>query len=229
MTVAELIKSAYANIGVTDLEGEPTAAQYELAIRSLNSLLGAWSRSRMTIYGLVDESFPLVAGQAAYTVGASQDFDTAWAYQIESAFLRDSNDLDYPLQLVSPDQYEAVALKTQSARPQSLLYNPKGYPLATATLYPVPDQVYTLHWTAQKVLASFTAGEDTVGIAPEFEEALEYNLAIRLAPKFGVPVSTELAALARTTKSAIPMAVEPAVFGGAFTTNGRYSIYSDTI
>lgn len=216
MIVAELIKAAYADLGVLDIGSDLDPAQYAQGLQSLNSMLGSWSRGRMTLYGLVDESFTLTPGKAAYTVGVGGELNTAWPFQITRAFIRDANGSDYPVQIITPGEYNAIILKTVSERPYRLAYNPKGYPLGTATLYPIPAAAEALHWTARKVLVSYTSIEDTVGVAPEYEEALEFNLALRLGPKMGVPLTPELRELARQSKSVIPLSVEPATFDGAF-------------
>lgn len=216
MTVAELIKAAYADLGVLDIGDDLTPAQYQQGLQSLNSFLGSCSRGRMTLYGLFPESFTLTPGQEVYSVVSGGDFNTAWAYSIVRAFIRDANGVDYPVRIITQAEYDRIALKTVSTRPHSLYYNPKGYPTGSATLYPVPDAAESLHWTAQKVITSYASIEDTLGIAPEYEEFLEFGLALRLAPKMSVPVSPELRELARNAKSIIPVVVEPATFDGAF-------------
>lgn len=228
MIVADLIKDAYANIGAVDIEDGPTPAQYAQGLRFLNSLLGAWS-TELALYGLVDEHFTLTPGKDVYTVGAGQDFDTAWAYAIDNAYIRDANHIDYQLQIITQNQYDQISNKTTVTRPEYLLYVPKGYPVGTVTIFYVPDKAYELYWTAQKVIEEFASIEDTVNIAPVYEEALKYNLSMRLALPCGVPVSQELALLARESKAAIPIVVEPASFDGAFKAGKRYSVYSDNI
>ena len=226
MLVRNIIKAAYQNLGVTDGSGEPEAWQYAQGLQSLNSMLASWSREKQTLYGLFDESFTLTIGKASYTVGTGGELNTAWPFEIQSAYYRDSNSIDYPIQIVSQDQYERVSVKSTETRPRYLVYNPKGYPTGNATLYPVPDEAYTLFWTAQKVITSYATIDDTVGIAPEYEEAMEYNLTMRLAPKCRVPVSQEIAALARMSKAVIPTYIEPAQFDGAFSASNKYNIYS---
>jgi hypothetical protein len=228
MTVADLIKAAYSNIGACDIEEGPSAAQYAQGLQSLNSMLKSWSAG-LTLYGLFDESFTLTPGKADYSVVAGGDFDTAWTFLVESAYIRDSQNIDYPLQIVTAGQYENVALKTVSARPEYLYYNPKGYPTGTATFYFVPDKAYTLFWSAKKVITEFASIESTVAIGPEYEEALEYNLSLRLAPKAGSTPSAEVKEIARTAKSRIMPAIEPAEFDGSFNKGRRYNVYSDTL
>jgi hypothetical protein len=229
MLVSSLIKSAYCNLGVVDIEDDPTPKQLEIGLQFLNSMIGAWSVGRMTLYGLVDESFVLTPAKATYTVGIGGELNTAWAYSIQSAYVRDSSGVDYPVQVTTPDQHELIALKSVSARPRHIVYNPKGYPTGNLTIYPVPDLAYTLFWSAQKVIVSYASIEDSVGVAPEYEEALLYNLSLRLALPCNVPVTVELRELARLSKSAIPVAIERAVFDGAFCQSERYNILTDTI
>lgn len=229
MLVRNIIKAAYANLGAIDGAGEPESWQYEQGLQSLNSMLASWSREKLTIYGAVDESFTLTPGDGVYTVGVGADFNTAWPFDVINAFYRDANGIDTPLVITTQGQYDSLADKSISARPEYLVYDPKGYPTGTATLYPVPDSAYTLFWTAQKVITSYASIDATVGIAPEYEEALEYNLTLRLAPKCRVPVSQEIAALARISKSVIPVDIEPAQFDGAFKTRTRYNIFSDNV
>lgn len=228
MIVADLIKDAYSNLGAIDIEDGPTPAQYAQGLRALNSMLGSWS-TELALYGLVDEHFTLTPGKDVYTVGVGQDLDTAWPYSIDGAFIRDSNGIDYQLQIISEGQYDQISDKTTQSRPDYLLYIPRGYPVGTATVFYVPDSAYDLYWTAQKVIKEFTSIEDTVGIAPVYEEALKYNLSMRLALPCGVPVTQELAMLARESRSAIPIPIEPASFDGAFNAGKRYSVYSDNI
>lgn len=228
MIVADLIKAAYANIGACDIEEGPSAAQYAQGLQSLNSMVKSWSTS-LTLYGLFDEEFTLTPGKAEYSVGAGGDFNTAWAFLIESAYIRDAQGTDYPLQIITSGQYEGIAVKSVSTRPGFLYYNPKGYPTGVATFYFVPDDAYPLFWSAKKVITEFASIEDTVNIGPEYEEALEYNLSLRLAPKAGAVVPAEVKEIARTSKSVITPVVEPATFDGAFTKAGRYNVFSDQI
>jgi hypothetical protein len=230
ITVSDLIKAAYLNLGACDIEQGPTPAQYAQGLQALNAMLASWSRSSMTIYGLVQESFALTNGKSDYTVGSGAELDTIWPSQIVRAYIRYSSNFDYPVQIISQGQYDRLGLKSTAGIPRCLVYNPKGYPTGNAKLYPVPQGSYTLFWTAQKVITSYATLEAQLGLPPEYEEALEYNLTVRLAPKVGARLTPEIAALAISSKSAIPVDIEPAVFDGAFGFNcHRATIYRATI
>lgn len=224
MLIRDIIKAAYANLGVTDITEGPSPEQYAQGLQSLNSMLASWKE--VTLYGLVDESFALTPGTGSYTVVSGGGFNTAWAMSIEKAFLRDSNNLDYPVRVITTGEYSDIPDKDLEGQPELLFYNPKGYPTGNVTMYPVPDKAYDLHWSALKVLGSFANIDTTLTLPPEYEEAIEFNLSIRLAPKCVVPPPASIVALAKEAYSKLPIVVNPAHFDGAFRTRNSYNVYS---
>ena len=67
-----------------------------------------------------------------------------------------------------------------------------GYPLSTLHLYPAPGSGCTL--VMDKIAPpSDLALYDTMPYPPEFIRAIRYNLAIELAPEYGVSVAAEIA------------------------------------
>lgn len=223
-TIGQLIKAAYANLGIVDLKSDISPEQYEQGLNSLNAMLGGFSRKRLNLQGTFDESFTLINGQATYTIGSGLEFNTTRPIEIISAFIRDSNGTDYPILVTTQGQYDQIAVKTVTGLPERILFNPRT---SVATLYPVPDDAYTLQWRAQKLITSFAAIEDVITLPEEYEELLEYNLSIRLAPKSNVDTPQEVAAIASSSLANFTMAVEPAQFDGVFVQPGRYNIYSD--
>lgn len=228
-TVSQLIKASYANIGVGDIESGLSPALMEQGFNSLNGMLGAWGRKRLIIRGIVSESFPLVVAQSVYTIGVGGNFDTSWPFQILDAYIRDNNGIDYPVNIITREQYNSISVKTVDGRPEYLYYDPQ-YPTGVIRLYYVPDATDTLFIDSQKVITSFSDVDSSITLPPEYEEALEYNLSLRLAPKTNNPVPPEVAMLASSSFGVInTQPVDPAKFDGAFATRGVYNIYADNI
>ena len=100
--------------------------------------------------------------------------------------------LDYPLRVVALGEYEAIPDKsTTGSIPEVMAIRP-GYPLSTLHLYPAPGSGCTL--VMDKVAPpSDLALYDTMPYPPEFIRAIRYNLAIELAPEYGVSVAAEIA------------------------------------
>ena len=83
------------------------------------------------------------------------------------------------------------------------------------------------------MLQSITNVTTTISLPGDYEEAIIYNLAIRLAPEHEVPISNEVAALAMASLDAIgvlnaanqiePVKLDPGIAGGG----RRYNINTD--
>jgi hypothetical protein len=83
-------------------------------------------------------------------------------------------------------------LNTESTGvPTSYTYQPK-INLGVLSLWPLPDSTsataYTLQLTYQRPFEGFSAAGETPDFPQEWQNALIYNLAVSLAPEFGVPL-----------------------------------------
>jgi hypothetical protein len=97
------------------------------------------------------------------------------------------------LQIKAIRDYAQHSLKAVGGIPFELTLR-TSYPLATAYLFPVPDGAYTFKAEVLQPFSSYTATED-MGLPPEFEDPITYQLAVRLGPEYG-GVPQDVAALA---------------------------------
>ena len=103
------------------------------------------------------------------------------------------------------------------------LYNDANAPLATVALYPYPTENVSLELYSWQALAQFADLVTPVALPDGYEEAVIYNLAVRLAPEYGRALDATVAALAIQSKAAIealnapsPAAhLDPAIFGSS--------------
>lgn len=161
--------------------GEP--GDLALCLRRLNGMLNSWSLNRSNILASVLETFPLVDGQASYTIGTGGNFDTTVPIKVEEASFVRYQEVDYAQKSISEDEYAQIPFKGNGGIPYVFWYE-RNPTLATLHFYPVPlvDQVF--HMRSVKPFASF-AGLDTVyDFAPGYEETMTYSLAERIAPAF---------------------------------------------
>ena len=85
---------------------------------------------------------------------------------------------------------------------------------------------------SEQQLTQFATLDDTFSYPPGYREMMVSNLALRLAPEFGVAVPPETAEIARRSSAAVrrlngkspSSVVEVSAIGGA----PSYSIYSDS-
>ena len=120
------------------------------------------------------------------------------AYQrplsINTAFVRVAT-LDYPVAVISLEDYELLGLKSLNGPwPRALYYQP-SIPLGNITFWPNPSSG-EMHIFADTVLAEFTTLFDTVKLPQGYNLALRYNLAELLLPEYGRPENANIAKFA---------------------------------
>jgi hypothetical protein len=91
--------------------------------------------------------------------------------------------MDYPLKLVTANTYRDIAQKSFSGTPNWLYYSPT-YPYGTIYLAPLASGD-TITIESLKPLTEPTGNSSTLSFPPGYEEALKFNLAVRLAPEYG--------------------------------------------
>ncbi len=197
-TVRDLLASSLKKIGALAQGEAMQAADAADGLTALNQMLGTWSNQRLLVFTVVREVFSLVAAQASYTMGTGANFATTRPQKIENAsILIDTQ--EYPIDVLTKDQYAEVLLKSLQSDMPMAVYPSGTFPSETLLFYPVPASAYSVVLYSWKPISSFSSINDEVSFPPGFEEAIVYNLAIRLAPEYGKPISSEVAEIARTS------------------------------
>ncbi len=159
------------------------------ALVVLNRMLKAWSAKSLMMPCRTLESFPLAIGKVSYVIGSGGDFNTVRPDYVTDAFRRDANNLDYPLEILTKERYNAIQLKTQGGLPYQLFYDPQ-FPSGIVYLYPVEVQADTLWLESLKPVNQFTTLQTAMILPGEYEEAIVYLLAQRLAPEYGFSIAS---------------------------------------
>jgi len=198
----DIITDAAKRIGAVFKSEVLDADEAADGLKKLNNMLDSWSNDDLLTYAMTLESFSLT-GAASYTMGVGGDFNTSRPIDIKTAVVR-SGSIDYPLTPLTQQQYqENIPLKSiVSTIPEFLTYD-NGYPLATITLYSVPVAGTTLRMLSNKPLANLSALTTTVDLPPGWNEALEYNLARRMASGYGTALKPDDLVIARESLGAI--------------------------
>ena len=167
------------------------------ALEALNLLLSSWGASRFLSKNTQTITHTLT-GATSYTVGSGGDINTTNPTEIYTAKYT-LGGLDYNLSVMDFVDYEAIGLKNIGAIPEFIVLK-RDYPLSTIYLYPTAASgTLTINAVSPKTdLDTDTNLSNTY--PPEWIRALKYNLAVEIAPEYGVTVSAEIAALARESK-----------------------------
>jgi hypothetical protein len=94
------------------------------------------------------------------------------------------------------ENYTSIVDKTISSRPTQL-YHERKYPTGDVYLFYEPDKIYTVHLKLWSAFAIYTTTTESLALPLEYEDAICSSLAIRLAPEYQRPVSSELAFMAK--------------------------------
>ena len=222
LTAGDLCQQALKECGAVGIGTAPLAEDLEDAQFRLQSMLQQWNNQRWLVYHLVTYS-ATSQGQQVYTVGPGGNIDPGVqtdlfpalpSYQrpdrIESAFLRQlqnsvPNQIDYPLvSLPSMEDYNRIALKSLVSFPGWFYYDP-AWPLGNLNVWPVPNAtIYGIFISIKEQLpASFATQASVFNIPYEYYAAMLYNLAERLCPKYGLPISLDLRRLAKNGRNVL--------------------------
>jgi hypothetical protein len=200
MVTTDLIRSSLRLIGAISSSETPASDETMDALEALNLLLSSWGASRFLSKNTQTITHTLT-GATSYTIGRGGDIDTIRPSAIFTAYYT-LGGLDYPLQVLDYKTYSEIGTKNIGSIPEYVVLKP-DYPLSTIYVFPVGSGgVLTL--SAVRPQVELDINDDVQDIyPPEWIRALKYNLAVEIAPEYGVTVSPEIAALARESKDIV--------------------------
>lgn len=199
-TAQTLIEAALRVIGV--LASGESASTNELSdgLKSLRFMLRGMSARNLSLYYTTQDTVTL-NGATSYTIGSSGTVNTPRPASIRGAYAT-SNNVDRPLKIIDEGRYRILSLKQLSGTVEYLWYNP-DYPLGVLYFYPLASGTVKLD-SLKPLIEPSVVGTD-VAFPPEYDEAIKWNLAIRMAPEFGRPTPPEVAVLAKESFDLILM------------------------
>lgn len=232
MTAGDLIRAALGKILVLGTQDTLASADLQTGLDALNLMLDSWQNESLAVYALYQwQNAPLTQGVATYTVGPGGAINDIRPVRITNAFTRYQN-VDYSMIVIDRYQYDGIAVKTIQGIPQNLFYN-RFYPIGTISLYPVPAQSgMSLFFDGYLPIESFADIAETFSLPPGYARAIVFNLAVELAPDYGVSVPREVADIAakslgilkRNNQQDAMMRYDPALISPT----GNYNVYSDS-
>lgn len=204
MIVSDLIRASLRKIGalslgegVLDIEEIPGLVYTDL-LQTLQVMLRSWAQHKIMVFASTKESVSLVPSQSLYTWGTNGNINSDRPHKVLNAFIRDSNNSDNYVNIISENEYNNIANKSTQGRPSSLFYHPK-FPLGNIYLYPTPQISESLFLTSLKPFTETSSIDDisaTISFPPNYEEAIIYNYAVRIAPENGISVPNEVMMIA---------------------------------
>lgn len=193
-TALELIQGALRKIGEFAPGETLPASDSTAALELLNGLLDIWSNEKLAVYNNVENIFTLTPGKNVYTVGTGGEINIPRPLRVTNMYTRlttTGSAVDFPCAEISGDKYTAIGLKSQPGPWPKMAYYNTGYPLAQLYFWPVPNAGGEFHLWTDMVLTTL-ALSDQIQLPQGYYLALQYNLAVILAPEYGTDAQTLL-------------------------------------
>jgi hypothetical protein len=258
-TAGDQINGALRLLGIL-AEGEtPSASMAQDALSAFDQMVDSWNTERLAVFCTQDQTYMWPAGERIQTLGPSGDFLYLLGTQSEvpittqdddyisvedgnnvaqrpillddSTFFRDpSTNVSYGIKFINQLQYNNIAVKTvQSTYPQVMFVN-NTFPNISMSVYPVPNRVLEFHFISVQRLLDPASLSTEILMPPGYLRAFRYNLALELAPEFGVEPAPDVRRVAMYSKRNLKRINNPnnvmAMPYSIIARRNRYNIYA---
>jgi hypothetical protein len=169
---------------------------------ALNQMLDSWSTERLAVYATQDQVFTWPGGEITRTLGPTGDFVGTRPIQVDDAtYFRDpQTNVSYGVKLINRQQYDGIAVKTVTSTYPSVLFVNNTFMDMTMTVYPKPTRDLEWHIISVEELTNPATLATVMSFPPGYMRAFRYNLAMEMAPEFGVEPSPQVQRIAMTSK-----------------------------
>lgn len=223
-TALDLIKRSMRLVGALGRNETPSAEEQTDVLETLNAMLEEWWTNNLSVYRVSSTSFSWAGGETTRTIGATGDVVMSRPNELLHAFTS-LNGSDTPIQLVSAEEYYAIADKTTTGTLITRLYYDPTYPSGTLYVYPVPVSAVSVQIQYLDALQAFETATEEISLPPGYKNAIVYNLAEEIAPEFQLPVPNHVATRASSTKRALRVQNSRPVFMRSEFQGERFNIY----
>ncbi len=197
ITALQLITNSMRLLGAVASGELPTTDEQNDALVVLNDLLDSCNNKGLVVFANSNSAFSLIGGQQSYTIGpAAANFTAARPVGIEYAFVT-YNTLDFPLRMLTQQQWNAITLKSFQAPIPNSLYYVGEYPLGVIKIWPIPSAAMVLTLSVNMQFSPLSTLSSSIAYPPGYAKWLRYQLACELASEFKLSVPAEVKETAR--------------------------------
>lgn len=200
-TAGDQINRALRLLGVL-AEGETASAETSQdALLALNQMIDSWSVERLAVYSTQDQIFSWPAGEIKRTLGPTGDFvGNRPVYFDDSTYYKAPSGVSYGIKFINQSQYDGIAVKTATSTFPQVIFVNMTFPDVEMYVYPKPTQTLEWHFISVDQLTQPATLATELYFPPGYMRAFAYNLAMEIAPEFGVEPSPQVQRIAMTSK-----------------------------
>lgn len=187
-TALEIIEDALGLTNAIGVDQTLTADETTDGLRILNDLIENWSTQSLAVYGQANQTFNTAANQAVYTIGVGGNWNTTRPERINLPAYSTVQGVTFPYMPMTQGEYNLISYKAQPGggtdQLQYYLYV-NEYPLGLITLWPVPNAVFPITLSIDRVLSQVVSAGTSISFPQGYADAFKNNLAVKLGPRFG--------------------------------------------
>jgi hypothetical protein len=201
-TAGDQINRALRLLGVL-AEGETTSASVmQDSLMALNQMIDSWQTERLAVFSTQDQTFTWPAGEITRTLGPSGNFSGLRPVLLDDAtYYRDpGTNVSFGIKFINQQQYNGIAVKTVTSTYPQVIFVNNTFPDITMTVYPRPTRDLEWHFVSVQELDNPATLATDLFFPPGYLRAFTYNLAMEIAPEFGVEPSPQVQRIAMTAK-----------------------------
>lgn len=180
----QIINAALRKLTVLSEGVSANSTQLSTGAEALNLLVLQLQPLGLTLWSRKTTTVTMVAGTSSYTLSAPKPLRILQAYRRNTA---DQTNVDVE---ILPDYDFNLLPPSSTGVPTSVTYQPK-VGQGILKVWPTPSSSMpagtTLYVVNQSEIEVFTAGSETPDFPQEWYLTLVYQLAVMLAPEYGIP------------------------------------------
>lgn len=200
-SAGDQINRALRLLGVL-AEGEtPTAAMSQDALMAMNQMIESWNTERLSVFCTQDQIFNWPSSEIKRTLGPSGDFVGNRPILFDEAtYFKAPNGVSYGIKFINQQQYDGIAVKNVTSTYPQVIFANMTYPNVEMYVYPMPTQVLEWHFVSVQELDQPATLATSLHFPPGYLRAFTYNLAMEIAPEYGIEPSPQVQRIAMTSK-----------------------------
>jgi hypothetical protein len=201
-TAGDQINRALRLLGVL-AEGEsPSAETSQDALMAMNQMIDSWNTERLSVFCTQDQVFTWPAGLVSRTLGPTGDFVGLRPVLLDdSTYYRDpGTNVSFGVKFINQQQYNGIAVKTVTSTYPQVIFVNNTFPDVEMYVYPRPTRDLEWHFVSVQKLDNPAGLATVLFFPPGYLRAFTYNLAMEIAPEFGIEPSPQVQRIAMTSK-----------------------------
>jgi hypothetical protein len=200
-TAGDQITRALRLLGIL-AEGEtPSAAMSQDALTAMNQMLDSWSTERLTVFSTQDQVFTWPSSIISRTLGPTGNFVGLRPVLLDDAtYFKAPNGVSYGIKMINQQQYNGIAVKTVTSTYPQVMWVNMTFPDIEIYVYPRPTQDLEFHFVSVQELDQPATLVTELHFPPGYMRAFAYNLAMEIAPEYGVEPSPQVQRIAMVSK-----------------------------